>query len=212
MSLDVTYHCRALTTTGVWDHKLCLSILLAFLLADGDELYHHSLITMKVTLEDKLKKVRFMEHTAGMTYLPCKGLTYADINDLAETQYQEAKGVDKWPPATHAKDSKALPSSFTCKEAQSLVQCFQKGQPTSWAHDKSNDTCNLCGEKGHCFNKCLNKTCFAMKPHPNTTSPTDILQDLHNILDEKFMWEPQTPPASRQTRLEIYSSSRHGVH
>ena len=83
--------CQALTTAGIWHHQLCLSILSAFLLADGDEMYHHSLITMKATLEDKLKKVRFMEHAAGTTHLCNKGLTYADICDLAETQYQEAR-------------------------------------------------------------------------------------------------------------------------
>ena len=54
-----------------------------------------------------------MEHAAGTTHLHSKGLTYADICDLARTQYQEAKGEGKWPPAAHAKDSKALPSSFT---------------------------------------------------------------------------------------------------
>ena len=92
---------------------------------------------------------RFMQHAAGMTHLHRKGLTYADICNLAETEYQEAKGVCKWPPAAHTKDSKALPSSFTYNETHSLVQCFQKGQPTSQPHDKSNDTCNLCGKKGH---------------------------------------------------------------
>ena len=45
---------------------------------------------MKVTLKDELKKVRFMEHAVGMTHLCSKGLTYADICDVAETQYQEA--------------------------------------------------------------------------------------------------------------------------
>ena len=128
MLLDITYHCQALTTAGIWDHQLCLSILSAFLLTNGNKLYSHSLITMKVTLEDELKKVRFMEHAAGMTHLCSKGLTYSDICDLAKTQYQEAKSVGKWPPVAYAKDSKAPPSSFTCNKAHS---CFQKGQSTS---------------------------------------------------------------------------------
>ena len=99
MLLDITYCCQSLTMDGIWDHQLCLSILSTFLLANGDEMYHHSLITMKDTLEDKLKKVRFMEHATGMTHLCSKGLTYADICDLAKTRYQESKGVGKWPPA-----------------------------------------------------------------------------------------------------------------
>ena len=86
---------------------------------------------MKVTLEDELKKVRFIEHAAGITHLCSKGLTYADISDLAKPWYQEAKGVGKGPPATHTKDSTAPPSSFTHAKVHALVQYFQKGQPTS---------------------------------------------------------------------------------
>ena len=48
---------------------------------------------MMVTLEDELKKVRIKEHAAGMTHLLSKGFIYADVCDLAKTQYQEAKGV-----------------------------------------------------------------------------------------------------------------------
>ena len=121
-----------------------------------------------------------MEHAAGMTHLHSKGLTYTDICNLAETQYQEAKGVGKWPPATHSKASKALPSSFTCAKVHALVQCFQRGQPTSQLQDKCKDTCNLCSKKA---NKCLNKAQFTMKPHSKTAKPTHILWDLHNILD-----------------------------
>ena len=72
---------------------MCSSIHSAFLLTDGDEMYCHSLITMKGTLEDKLKMVRFMEHDAGTTHLCSKGLTYTNICDLPKTWYQEAKGV-----------------------------------------------------------------------------------------------------------------------
>ena len=128
MSLDVTYHCQALTTAGICDHQLRSSILSAFLLADGNEMYHHSLITMKATLDNELKKIKFMEHAAGTTHLHDKGLPCADICDLTETWYQETKGVGKWPSAAHTKDSKALPSTFTQTEVHALVQCFQKGQ------------------------------------------------------------------------------------
>ena len=110
-----------LTTAAIWDHQLCSSILSAFLVVDSNEMYCHSLITMKATLEDKLRKVRFMEHAAGATHLHSRGLTYANICDLAETWYQKSKGVAKWPPATHAKDSKALPSPFHQAEVNAFV-------------------------------------------------------------------------------------------
>ena len=84
-----------------------------------------------------------MEHAVGMTHLSDKGLTYADISDPTKTWYQEAKGVGKWPPAAHAKDSKTLPSSFTHNEAHSLVQHFWKSQSTSQPCNKSNNTSNV---------------------------------------------------------------------
>ena len=171
MSLDMTYHCQALTTAGVWDHQLCSSILSTFLLTNGDEMYCHSLIAMKASLEDELKKVRFMEHADGTTQIHRNRLTNAGICDLTETWYEEAKGVGKWPPATHAKDSKAPPSSFTQAEVHTLVQCFQKGQSTSKPCDKSNDTCNLCREKGHWANECPNKACFATTPCSDKAKP-----------------------------------------
>ena len=68
MSVDVTYHCQALTTSGIWDHQLCLSILSTFLHTNSNEMYCHSLITMKTTLRDELKKVKSMEHAGGTTF------------------------------------------------------------------------------------------------------------------------------------------------
>ena len=85
-----------------------------------------------------------MENAAGTTHLHDKGLTYANICDLAKTQYQETKGVGKWPPGAHAKDSKTPPFTFTQAEVYALIKCFQNGQSTSKLHDKSNDTSNLC--------------------------------------------------------------------
>ena len=63
-----------------------------------------------------------MEHAAGTTPLHNKLLTYGNICDLTETWYQEAKGVGKWSPVTHAKDSKAPRSSFTQTKVYALVQ------------------------------------------------------------------------------------------
>ena len=134
-------------------------------------MYCHSLTTMMAILEEELKKVSFMECAARTTHLHSKGFTYTDIHNLAVTWYQESKGVGKWPPTTHAKDSKALPSSFAHAKVHALVQCFEQGQSTSCLQDKSNNTCNLCGKKGHWVNKCPNKACFTTKAHSNTTKP-----------------------------------------
>ena len=85
----------------------------------------------------------------------------------------------KWSPATHARDSKALPSSFTDNKVHSLVQCFQKGPSASQQCSKSNNTCNICREKWYGANECLKKTCFTMnpcskapKPHGHSSRPS----------------------------------------
>ena len=94
--------------------------------------------------------------------------------------------MGKWPPATHTNDSKALPSSFTCTEVYSLVQCFQNSQPTSWLHDKKNNTCNLSKRNG--IGPTNIQTRLVLKPSVTLTlpSPSDILWDLHNVLDAEI--------------------------
>ena len=111
-----------------------------------------------------------MEHAAGMTHLSEKGLTYADISDLAETQYPEPKGVGKCPPAAHAKDSKALPSSFTHAKSTPLSNAFRRDSPLPSCATRAMTLVTFV-EKGHWANKCPNNACFTMKPHSDTVKP-----------------------------------------
>ena len=122
MSLDVTYCCKALTTAGIWDHQLCSSILFAFLCTDGTEIHCHSLIAMKATLEDELRKVRFMDHADGTTHRCSKGGTYGDICDLAKTWYQEGKGMAKCHPNRTLLSSGGLMADVPCLD-HSLGGC-----------------------------------------------------------------------------------------
>ena len=137
MSVDVTYHCQGLTTAAIWDHQLCSSTLSTFLLADGNDMHHHSLITMKATLEDELKQVC----SWSMLQEPPTSVT----KDLAmATSVTSLKlGTKKprvWVSGLHTKDSKAPPSTFTQAKVHALVQHFQMDQTTSKPHDKSNIT------------------------------------------------------------------------
>ena len=216
--LDVTYCCQALTTTGIWDHQLCLSILSTFLLADGKEMYHHSLITMKATLEDKLKKVRFMEHAAGTTRPSDKELTYTNICDLAKTQYQEAKGVSKWSLAAHAKDSKAPPSTFTQAEVMPFFNIFKRVKPlpscmvratTLAIYVERKDIGPTNVQTRLALQQCLTQT---------LPSPMDTLRIFKMSWTWKSMWEPWTLPrkmrrtASKQANLEKHLSNGHRVN
>ena len=161
MSLDVTYHCQALTTAGICDHQLHSSILFTFLLADSDEMYHHSLITMKATLEDELKKVRFVEHATGTSHLHSKGLpTLTSVTLLKLSKGIQGCGQV----ASCCSHIHPLPSPHTCP-------VLPKGQPTSCLQDKSHDTCNLCSKTGHWVNKCLNKAHFVTRPCSDTAKP-----------------------------------------
>ena len=152
-----------------------------------------------------------MEHSAGTTNLHSKGLTYANVCDLVETWYQKSKGVGEWPHSPHAKDSKALPSSFTQAKVHALVQCFEKGQSTSHPQDKSGDTYNLCSEKGHWVNNCLTKACFMTKPCSDTTKPNGYPSGPSQCLLHGNSQDMRRT-ADKQTRLEIQSSNWHRVH
>ena len=93
-------------------------------------MYHHSLITVKATLEDEVKKIRFMEYAAGTSVTKDFPMP-TSATSLTKTWHQETKGVGKWPPASHSKDSKALPSTFTQAEVHTLVQLFRRVKPRS---------------------------------------------------------------------------------
>ena len=68
-------------------------------------------------------------------------------------------------------------------EFMPLSNVFRRVKPPSKPHDKSNDTCNFCGEKGHWANKCLNKACLQTKPCSDTTEPNRCSLGAQDILD-----------------------------
>ena len=164
-SLDVTHCCQALTTAGIWDHQLHSSILFAFLLTNGNELYCHSLITLKVTREDELKKARFMEHAAGITHLHSKGLSYADIVTLPELGTKKPKvwvsGLLPHIPRTprhHLLPSpmpKSMPLSNASRRANPLLSCETREMTLATSVVRKNIGLTKMSKQGLLCNKSL---------------------------------------------------------
>ena len=86
-------------------------------------------------------------------YRISRQLTFGDTCRLAEDRYRQALGDKTWGPASNLKDSKTSPGAFSHAQLNALIQQFQGKQQ----HDKSNDICHHCGQKGHWANKCPNR-------------------------------------------------------
>ena len=149
---------------SIWDHELCSSILSTFLHANSNEMYCCSLINMKASLENKCSK----------------GLTYTNIFDLANTRYQEAKGVHTPRTPRHSlcllPDLKSMPMSSISQRASPPLGCKTRATTlATFVVKKSIGPTNV--QKG-----------LALKPSLTLTlpSPMDDLWDLHNALDTEI--------------------------
>ena len=147
-----------------------------------------------------------MENTAGTTHLCDKGLTYANICDHAETQYQEVKGVGKWPPATHTLEClltspklTSTPLSNTFRRVSPLPSCATRATAlVIFVERKDIGPMNI-------------QTRLALQGSLAQTlpSPTDALWDLQDILDVEI--HAGTMDTARRMRRTV-SKAKLGKH
>ncbi|KAI2491269.1 hypothetical protein MHU86_23288 [Fragilaria crotonensis] len=85
-----------------------------FLLAggSGNEDFRFPLRATKQKLEQALLDIGFKEKTAANDHMSSLRLTYKDICTQAEDTYRTLFDRKEWPPARHARDSKAPPPAF----------------------------------------------------------------------------------------------------
>ena len=217
MSLVVTYHCQALSTLGIWDHQLCSNILSAFFLANGDEMYHHSLTTMKSTLDDRLKKVRFIEHATGTTHFVTKDLpmlTFVTSPKLSTKKPRVwVSGLLPHMPRTpspHLLPShrlKLTPISNAFRRISLLPRHATRAM-TLVIFVERKDIGQQMSKQGFLHNKASLRHCHAQ---------LTLFGAFKTSWMWKSMWELQTlarrmrRTASKQAKLEKHSSNGHGV-
>lgn len=121
-----------------------------FLLAGGDgsggDEYRHPLRTLKQELDLALSEVTFKDKSAATSYLATKGLLYTDICDQAEELYRTMKDRNRWLPAKHVVDPKAVPAQFANLSKVELLALMQQG----FASGK----CHNCQQEGHFARNC----------------------------------------------------------
>jgi hypothetical protein len=190
-----------LTTAGQYDHNLTLSMMKIFLLAggSGNEDFRFPLRATKQKLEQALLDIGFKEKTAANDHMSSLRLTYKDICTQAEDTYRTLFDRKEWPPARHARDSKAPPPAFghlavevnapiTRAEVLTLMQNKPRvgGSPT-----KKPGNCNKCGKPGHWANECPDKQ---QSSNPRSQRNQSNRQ-AHVSASRKPGWR-STPPAA----------------
>jgi hypothetical protein len=155
-----------LTTAGQYDHNLTLTMMKTFLLAGGtgNEDFRFPLRSVKQKLEQALLDIGFKDKDAANKHMSDNKLTYKDICTHAEDTYRTLFDRKEWPPARHARDSKAPPASFnladampmTRSEVMLLMQSKSPGGGNKGASSAKTGNCHKCGKPGHWSRECPN--------------------------------------------------------
>jgi hypothetical protein len=148
-----------LITAGQYDHNLTLTMLKIFLQAGGrgNEDFRFALRMRKQSLDQALIDIGHMSKKDSLTHMVKNNLTVKDICLFVENEYRRQKDRNEWPPARHAKDSKAAPPQFgahlTEAHVLALIQHHGPSNKTV-SFDKSNVKCFNCNSTGHFKRDC----------------------------------------------------------
>ena len=134
-----------LHNAGVYDHNLTLSLLTNLMMAGGSgEDFKYKLRVVKDEVETELEEIRYMDYRKAHAHMTQKKLDVRSILKVAMERYRMLLDDNRWPAASHAKDSKAMTRNYG--RVNSLVQ--------SQTQDKPKGDCHNCGADDHWKRDC----------------------------------------------------------
>ena len=165
---------KELEGAGMYLHDLTYSMLSSLMEGGGpnNEDYRSPLRTLKDKLNAALLHVRLKSYGEQTEYMLAQRLDVHSVLNRVKQQYLAVWNEDKWPAKAHATDSKAIKQSYgSVNKTSTDAIAFQLTQLLN--RDKSNDTCNNCGEKGHWAMECPKRsnTNRSSRPGPGRTNP-----------------------------------------
>jgi hypothetical protein len=152
---DFSIDAKILTMAGHYNHTLTLKMLQIFLKGggDGNEAFCFPLCALHERLEIALQEIALKEKGPAQTHMDCAGRLYTDICKAVENVYHRLKDSSEWPPAKHAQDSRALPSSFAVTNL-SDIQIMALMQNGFASGGVKLGLCNHCKKPDHSKREC----------------------------------------------------------
>jgi hypothetical protein len=203
MASDFRRDARELIDAGQYDHNLTLNMTKQFLLAGGDmnENYKSEIRTMSKALGKALLLIAHMDKEAADKYMRDHDFTYMDSCRVAEGEYRSQFDTFEWPPARHARDSKAVPSNFG---ANALYPSTPPGGAGGF---KETRLCYNCGTPGHLSRDCTSPKKDKGRSPNGHRPPADSRPPRTNQNRSPSLWKT-TPPAAGADETKVVNGKR----
>ena len=113
MATDYLDDYKRLDGAGMYEHSLTLNMVQAMSDAnEGDEDWKAPLRELKRDLDKALLEVRHMDYDDAHKHMVKQGMDVRSVMKTIKSEYRSLKDDDRWKPASHAKDSKALNRNY----------------------------------------------------------------------------------------------------
>ncbi len=217
MATDFLNDFKELNGAGMYDQNLTLNMLNRIMEAGGNgfEDFRYPLRAIKEKLNNKLLAIRHMSYDKAQQIMVEEELDVQSILNQAKETYRALRDEGKWPAASHAKDSKALNKNYGSinmaknSEFKNLVNSLI--QSVNGSRDKSQDTCNLCGEKGHWARDCPHKKKIKSEPRRSqSTNPKNKSGKPGRTSSKRSNPSSKIPPPkSGESEIKFVNGKKH---
>ena len=146
-----------LDNASMYDFTLTMHMLQKIMEA-GNEDFKSELRPVRKSLNTQLLKVRHLSYEDQKKMLVDAELDVKNVLKKCKEEYRILLDENKWPAASHAKDSKALNRNYGSANATTKAKSANalEKNATGGGKDKSKDSCHNCGLLGHHAYECKN--------------------------------------------------------